>query len=196
MQRFDTDGALAAGGRVDDALLAELLDHPYFPMQPPKSTGRELFGAQLVDPFIDRSLERGLSTADVLATLTAFTVHSIADQYRRFLPGRPDEVVVGGGGSRNPVLMRLLQQLLDPAQIRLHEEFGLPSLGREAIYFALMGHEALFGRPNTIPSCTGATHPVVMGKVVPGANYRVLMQQVAATPEVRPRRLVVDSALR
>jgi anhydro-N-acetylmuramic acid kinase len=196
MLRFDTDGALAAGGRVDDALLAGLLDHPYFPLQPPKSTGRELFGAQLVDPFIDRSLERGLSTADVLATLTAFTVHSIADQYRRFLPGRPDEVVVGGGGSRNPVLMRLLQQLLDPAQIRLHEEFGLPSLGREAVYFALMGHEALFGRPNTIPSCTGATHPVVMGKVIPGANYRVLMQQVAATPEVRPRRLVVDSTLR
>ena len=68
--------------------------------------------------------------------------------------------------------MRLLQELLDPAQIRLHEEFGLPSLGREAVYFALMGHEALHGRPNTIPSCTGATHPVVMGKVVPGANYR------------------------
>jgi anhydro-N-acetylmuramic acid kinase len=191
MQRFDADGALAAGGRVHDALLAELLGHPYFPMQPPKSTGRELFGAQLVDPFIVRCLERGLSTPDVLATLTAFTAHSIADQYRRFLPGRPDEVVVGGGGSRNPVLMRLLQELLDPAQIRLHEEFGLPSLGREAVYFALMGHEALHGRPNTIPSCTGATHSVVMGKVVPGANYRALMQHVAAASEKRPRRLIV-----
>jgi anhydro-N-acetylmuramic acid kinase len=191
MQRFDADGALAASGRVHDALLAELLGHPYFPMQPPKSTGRELFGAQLVDPFIARCLERGLSTPDVLATLTAFTAHSIADQYRRFLPGRPDEVVVGGGGSRNPVLMRLLQELLDPAQIRLHEEFGLPSLGREAVYFALMGHEALHGRPNTIPSCTGATHSVVMGKVVPGANYRALMQQVAAASEKRPRRLIV-----
>lgn len=192
MQRFDADGALAAGGRVHDGLLAELLDHPYFPVQPPKSTGRELFGAQLVDPFIARCLERGLGTSDVLATLTAFTAHSIADQYRRFLPGRPDEVVVGGGGSRNPVLMRLLQELLDPAQIRLHEEFGLPSLGREAVYFALMGYEALHGRPNTIPSCTGATHPVVMGKIVPGANYRTLMEQVAATTENRPRRLVVE----
>jgi anhydro-N-acetylmuramic acid kinase len=193
MQRFDANGALAAGGRVDDALLAGLLDHPYFPQQPPKSTGRELFGAQLVDPFIDRCLERGLSTSDVLATLTAFTAHSIADQYRRFLPGRPDEVVVGGGGSRNPVLMRLLQQLLDPAQIRLHEEFGLPSLGREAVYFALMGHEALFGRPNTVPSCTGATHPVVMGNVVPGTNNRALIPQVATASEVRPRRLVVET---
>jgi anhydro-N-acetylmuramic acid kinase len=191
MQRFDVDGALAASGRVDDEQLAELLDHPYFPAQPPKSTGRELFGAQLVDPFIDRCLQRRLTTADILATLTAFTAHSIADQYRRFLPGRPDEVVVGGGGSRNPVLMQLLSQLLDPAQIRLHEEFGLPSLGREAVYFALMGHEALHGRPNTVPSCTGATHAVVMGKLVPGANYRSLMGIVGRSSNSRPRRLVV-----
>src|SRR5438445_3396903 len=122
MQRYDTDGLMAAAGRVDDVQLAELLDHPYFPAQPPKSTGRELFGAQLVDPFIDRCLARGMKAADILATLTAFTAHSIADQYRRFLPGRPDEVVVGGGGSRNPVLMRLLSELLDPAQVRLDEE--------------------------------------------------------------------------
>jgi anhydro-N-acetylmuramic acid kinase len=132
-----------------------------------------------------------MPAADILATLTAFTAHSIADQYRRFLPGRPDEVVVGGGGSRNPVLMQLLADLLDPAQIRQHEDFGLPSLGREAVYFALMGHEALFGRPNTIPSCTGATHAVVMGKLVPGANYRSLMARVAASQTDRPRRLVV-----
>jgi anhydro-N-acetylmuramic acid kinase len=191
MQRFDADGALAGSGRVHDGLLAELLDQPYFPLQPPKSTGRELFGAQFVDPFIDRCSERGVPGADILATLTAFTAHSIADQYRRFLPGRPDEVVVGGGGSRNPVLMQLLSDLLDPAQIRQHEDFGLPSLGREAVYFALMGHEALYGRPNTIPSCTGATHAVVMGKLVPGANYRGLMSRVATGQTDRPRRLVV-----
>jgi anhydro-N-acetylmuramic acid kinase len=191
MQRYDADGSLAARGRVNDSLLSELLDHPYFREQPPKSTGRELFGAQFVDPFIERSQSHGLSASDIVATLTAFTAHSIADQYRRFLPGRPDEVVVGGGGSRNPVLMRLLSELLDPSQIRLHEDFGLPSLGREAIYFGLMGHEALHGRPNTVPSCTGAAHPVVMGKLVPGANYRALMARVAAASDVRPRRLVV-----
>jgi anhydro-N-acetylmuramic acid kinase len=191
MQRFDADGALAASGHVDDRLLAELLAHPYFVAQPPKSTGRELFGAQFVDPIIDRSLRRSMTAADIVATLTAFTAHSIADQYRRFLPGRPDEVIVGGGGSRNPTLMRLLSQLLDPAQVRLHEEFGLPSLGREAVYFALMGHEALYGRPNTVPSCTGASHPVVMGKIVPGANYRSLMARVAGASGSPPRRLVV-----
>jgi anhydro-N-acetylmuramic acid kinase len=193
MQPYDAGGALAAAGRVHDALLSELLDHPYFRVQPPKSTGRELFGAQFVDPIIERSSVIGLSPSDVVATLTAFTAHSIVDQYRRFLPGRPDQVVVGGGGSRNPVLMRLLSELLDPSQIRLHEEFGLPSLGREAVYFALMGHEALHGRANTVPSCTGAAHPVVMGKLVPGANYRSLMARVGNTPETRPRRLIVKA---
>ena len=191
MQRVDLDGALAASGRVDDELLRELLGHPYFFMQPPKSTGRELFGAQLGDSFVDRAGQAGLSSADILATLTAFTAHSIADQYRRFLPGRPDEVIVCGGGSRNPVLMRLLSELLDPAQMRQHEDFGLPALGREAVYFALMGHEALHGRPNTVPSCTGAGHAVVMGKVVPGANYRALLREVERTPTDRPRLMTV-----
>ena len=189
--RYDAGGALAAAGRADDLLLAELLANPYFGEQPPKTTGRELFGSQFVDPFIDRGLARGASPSDVMATLTAFTAHSIADQYRRFLPGRPDEVVVGGGGSRNPVLMQLLGELLDPAQIRLHEEFGLPSLGREAVYFALMGYEALHGRPNTIPSCTGAGHAVVMGKLVPGANYRALLARASAASDRRPHKLIV-----
>ena len=196
MQRFDVDGRMASHGRVDDVLLSDLLAQPYFGMQPPKSTGRELFGAQFVDPFIDRALADGLTPNDVIATLTAFTAHSIADQYRRFLPGRPDEVVVGGGGSRNPVLMQWLSEQLDPAQIRLHEEFGLPSLGREAVYFALMGYEALHGRPNTVPTCTGASHPVVMGKLIPGANYRALLRQLAGASERRPHRLkiVTESA--
>jgi anhydro-N-acetylmuramic acid kinase len=191
--RYDAGGALATQGRVDDLLLAELLAHAYFVAQPPKSTGRELFGAQFADAFVDRATTHGLSAADIIVTLTAFTAHSIADQYRRFLPGPPDEVILGGGGSRNPVLVQLLSELLDPAQIRLHEDFGLPSLGREAVYFALMGYEALFGRANTIPSCTGAAHAVVMGKIVPGLNYRDLQAMVAASPAGRPRRLRVVS---
>ncbi|HYY89245.1 MAG TPA: anhydro-N-acetylmuramic acid kinase [Chloroflexota bacterium] len=192
-QRYDVDGALAASGRVADDLLAELLAMPYFRGLPPKSTGRELFGAQLVEPFIDRAQARGLRASDILATLTAFTAHSIADQYRRFLPGRPDEVVLGGGGSRNPVLVGLLAQLLDPARLRLHEEFGLPSLGREAVYFALMGYETLHGRPNTVPGCTGATHAVVMGKLLPGPNYRPLLERVLASSERRPTRLRIQA---
>jgi anhydro-N-acetylmuramic acid kinase len=182
---------MAAAGTPDRDLLAELLGHPYFASPPPKTTGRELFGAQLVDPFLEHARRRGLGAADVVATLTAFTARAIAAQYQQFLPARPDEVVVGGGGTRNPVLMGMLRDLLAPARVRPHEEFGLPSAGREAVCFALMGHEALHGRPNTIPACTGADHPVVMGKIVPGPNYRDLLRRVLATPERRPTRLRV-----
>jgi anhydro-N-acetylmuramic acid kinase len=191
-QQYDRDGALAAAGTPDVALVRALLAQPYFELRPPKTTGRELFGAQFVDPLVDRWLGRGLSPADVVATLTAFTAESIADQYRRFLPRWPDEVVVGGGGSQNPTLMGMLRTLLAPARVVLHEAFGLPSVGREAVYFALMGHEALFGRPNTVPSCTGADHPVVMGKIVPGPNYRALMRRVAAAPDVTITRLRIE----
>ena len=102
-------------------------------------------------------------------------------------------MVLGGGGSRNPVLVGLLAQLLDPARLRLHEEFGLPSLGREAVYFALMGYETLHGRPNTVPGCTGATHAVVMGKLLPGPNYRPLLERVLASSERRPTRLRIQA---
>jgi anhydro-N-acetylmuramic acid kinase len=188
-QRYDTGGALAAAGTPDGGLLEELLAQPYFAAPPPKSTGREVFGAQFADALLDRARRRGLGAADSVATLTAFTARAIAEQYRRFLPGRPDEVVVGGGGTRNPVLMGMLRELLAPARVRLHEEVGLPSSAREAVFFALMGHEALHGRPNTIPACTGASHPVVMGKIVPGPNYRDLLRRVLAAPERRPTRL-------
>lgn len=193
-QRYDRDGALALAGQVDERLLTELLAHPYFGQQPPKTTGRELFGAQLGDPIVDRAKAAGLSDADIVATLTAFTARSIADQYRRFLPALPDEVIVGGGGSRNPALMGLLRELLAPALLLEHDDFGLPSVGREAIYFGILGYQALHGRPNTLPSCTGARHPVVMGKLVPGQNYRALLARVAETPERTIGRVVVEQA--
>lgn len=192
-QRYDANGALAATGQADIGLVSELIGEPYFAAPPPKTTGRELFGAQFADAVIDRQLRQGATTADVVATLTAFTAATIADQYQRFLPRLPDEVVIGGGGSQNPVLMRLLAEALPASRVRVHEDFGLPSIAREAVFFALMGHEALHGRPNTVPSCTGAAHQVVMGKIVPGANYRSLLRQVASAPAAQPRRLTVRS---
>jgi anhydro-N-acetylmuramic acid kinase len=188
-QQYDVDGAMAARGRVADELVDELMALPFFDLRPPKSTGRELFGAQLVDPLIDRALGIGLSPDDVVATLTAFTVRTVSDQYRRFLPTQPDQVVLGGGGSRNPTLRRWLAEALAPAELLDHDDFGLPSTGREAIYFAVMGYQALHGRPNTVPACTGAAHPVVMGKIVPGPNYPALAR--AIRPEVSIRRMRV-----
>jgi anhydro-N-acetylmuramic acid kinase len=103
----------------------------------------------------------------------------------------PDEVVLGGGGAKNPTLSAWLAQLL-PSAVRLldHDDFGLPSTGREAIYFAVLGYQALQGRPNTVPGCTGARNPVVMGKLIPGANYAQLVRNIR--PEVTIKRLRVE----
>jgi anhydro-N-acetylmuramic acid kinase len=178
-RRCDVDGALAAAGTVDEALLAELLDHPYFAERPPKTTGREVFGASLADEIVERGAERGLRPEDIVATLTAFTAASIADQHRRFLPEPSEEVVLAGGGALNPALVSMLETLLAPARIRRHEELGLPAAAREAVCFAVLGYQTLHDRPNTIAACTGARHPVVLGAIVPGLNHRELTARVS-----------------
>jgi anhydro-N-acetylmuramic acid kinase len=166
----DRDGALAARGRVDDALLAALLDHPYFAAPPPKSTGRETFGAAYAVEVRQRAEAAGLSPADTLATATALTAESIARAYRDFLlpRGGVDEVILGGGGRYNPMLVRLLAARLPDIPLRTHEDYGIPSDAKEAIAFALLGHATLCGVPANVPSATGAAHPVVLGKIVPG----------------------------
>jgi len=185
-QAFDRDGRLAASGRVNDELLAELMAHPYFALPIPKTTGREQFGVQLGAEIWDRAVARGMSGADIVATLTAFTAASIADAYHRLLPSMPDEVMVGGGGAANPTLMRMLATQLDPSRVmtlaevdRDHGgETGIDSDSREAVSFAVIAYETIHGRPANLPSCTGAAGPAVLGKVTPGANYRKLMQEV------------------
>lgn len=188
-KRFDEDGAMAARGTPDEGLLRKLLSHSYFVRVPPKTTGREQFGSQLAVPFVERASSAGLSPGDIVATLTAFTARAIADQYRRFLPRLPDEIVVGGGGARNPTLMRMLAEALAPARLKMIEDFGISAGAKEAVFFALLGYEALHGRPNTLPACTGAAHPVVMGKVLPGPNYRELAARVASATSASPLRL-------
>jgi anhydro-N-acetylmuramic acid kinase len=155
---FDRDGAIAASGRVLPELLAELMAHPYLAAQPPKTTGRELFGLQFAKGLLGRG-----EPADLVATMTAFTAHSIADAYRRFL-GPVDQVVVGGGGSRNPVLMRMLQEALPGARVMDHEAIGINSDAKEAIGFALLANDALLGLVTNVTGATGGK-PAVLGKV-------------------------------
>ena len=89
-----------------------LMDEPYLRLPPPKTTGRELFGAQFGAQVWERAKTRSLSDADIVATLTAYTARSIAQAYRDFLPGMPDEVIVSGGGALNPTLMAMLRVAL------------------------------------------------------------------------------------
>ena len=167
-QRQDTDGKIARGGRVDEALLAELLAHSYFARRPPKSTGRELFGAAFLDAIVDA----GRHTEDLIATLTEFTAASIERSYADWLnPRGPiDEVILSGGGTRNPVLVEALRRRLAPAVVKVLSCFGPESAdAKEAIAFALLGYETLRGRPANVPSATGARRPVLLGKIIPGS---------------------------
>jgi anhydro-N-acetylmuramic acid kinase len=157
---YDQDGALAAGAPVDEALLRRLMADPYLEVPPPKSTGRELFSARRVDDL----WSEGYRDARLISTLTQFTAETVAHAYNRWL-GQVDTVVLGGGGARNPELVRRLRALLTPADVRVHEDFGLNGDAKEAMAFAVLGYETLRGVPSNVPSATGARRPAVLGKV-------------------------------
>ncbi len=176
-QSYDVDGALGAAGTVDEAWLAALLDHPYYRRQPPKTTGRELYTAAMAADLLATGRARGLRDVDVVATVTALTAASIADAYRRFAPAPIAEVIIGGGGRRNPTLMRMIRERLGGIPVRTHEDVGLDSDNKEALVFALLAHETWHARPGNHPALTGARHPVVLGQITPGANYVALARR-------------------
>jgi anhydro-N-acetylmuramic acid kinase len=159
-RRCDTEGKLAAAGTVDTVLLAQLMNEPYLHQPPPKSTGRELFSARKVDEL----WEQGHRGADLVSTLTQFTVETIAEAYRRWL-GRVDKVIIGGGGARNVELVRRLRRAVAPARLLKNEDFGFDSDAKEALAFAVLGYETLRGVPSNMPGATGATRPAVLGKI-------------------------------
>lgn len=159
---YDDGGQLAASGQVIPQLLKWMLDDPYLAKEPPKTTGREYYGAA----YVEKLLSFGTyELVDILATATAFTAESIALSLRRFAPRLPARLVVGGGGSRNPTLLQFLQQALPEVTVQTQEDLGLSSDAKEAVAFAILANDALFGIHNNAPSATGAKHPVVMGRI-------------------------------
>jgi anhydro-N-acetylmuramic acid kinase len=176
-QAFDRDGVNAARGQVDASMLAELMDDPYLAQPPPKTTGRELYGMAQARTWIEaRGLPADALTGtdadarraarDLIATVTAWTAESIADAYRRHLPAMPDDVLVNGGGARNPTLMRMLAERLPGIAVAPTDTAGIDADAKEAIAFALMAHDTLAGLPTNIPGATGASRAVPLGKVV------------------------------
>jgi anhydro-N-acetylmuramic acid kinase len=166
-QQYDAGGRLAAQGTINRRLLDELMRHPFLRRRPPRTTGREEFGEQFTDALLDRALSAGLSPADILATAAAFTAACIADAYRRFSPRPVEEVILCGGGSRNPFLVRLLTALVHPAAVAVTDDFGIDADAKEAISFALLAERTLRGLSGNVPSATGARRAVVLGKIVP-----------------------------
>lgn len=182
--RYDQDGQLAAAGQVAQDLLTTWLRHPYFAQEPPKTTGRESFGAPLVAAWWDDGQAQGLSPADFVATVTELTAITIAQAYARFAPGPIAQVAIGGGGGRNPTLLKRLahhlqQALGSPVDLCDHALLGYEADAKEAFAFALLAYFAIHGWASNIPACTGATRPVVLGEIAPGDHYPQLLRQVA-----------------
>jgi len=165
---YDRGGAMAAKGTADDGLLKEMLRHPFFRRRPPKSTGREQFGQQYCEWLYDKARRKGLMPEDIVATATAFTASTIASAYRKFLPAMPDEMILCGGGAHNATLVRMLQSGLAGVRIRSTDEFGVDVDAKEAVSFAILAYATIRGVPNNLPRVTGASEPVVLGKIVPG----------------------------
>jgi anhydro-N-acetylmuramic acid kinase len=169
---YDRDGLLAEQGEVDSALLAEILAHPYFREDPPKSTGRELFGRPLVEGLVAQLRPEGdRDWLDLVATLTEVTARSIADAYERWvLPRGIEEVVVTGGGARNLWLMRRIRELLDPLPVHGAEVLGIAPNEKEAVAFAVLAWAHAHGIPANSPATSGAAGPRVLGSYTPGAQ--------------------------
>jgi anhydro-N-acetylmuramic acid kinase len=118
--------------------------------------------------FVKDAVSQGLSFEDQVATATAFTAESIAAAYRDFILPRTSiaAVLVAGGGALNTTLLRMIRERL-PAGISVTTSaaFGVPDQAREAMAFAVLGHESLMGRPGNLPAVTGARTPVVLGSI-------------------------------
>ncbi|SNS99880.1 anhydro-N-acetylmuramic acid kinase [Granulicella rosea] len=164
---YDCGGQTAARGEP----LSIALDHPFFAAAPPKSCGREEFGAAFVDDFIVRLQARGAKKADIVAAATTLTATSIADACARFcrphLGDGPIEMIATGGGTQNSFLLKQLRLLLEKQGVKmlLSDEIGLPSEAKEAVAFALLAWLSWHRLPGNIPSATGAGRPVILGKI-------------------------------
>jgi anhydro-N-acetylmuramic acid kinase len=187
---FDRDGELAARGRPDKHLVERLLDDPYFSLPPPKSTGKEYFNFAYVSSRMHE--RRDISGPDLLASLTVASAEMVAMALRPF---HLDELVVAGGGTRNPTLMSELEARLPGVPVRRIDDLGVPEAAKEALVFAVIGFLTLCGIPATIASCTGAAKPSVLGSITPGAGPLPIPPARPGGAAITPTRLQVRTPL-
>jgi anhydro-N-acetylmuramic acid kinase len=166
-QGFDKNAHLAAQGRSLPALVDELLRDPYLRLAPPKSTGREYYGAVYLAKLLALGKKHGAKPNDLVRAATIFTALSIADALHRFvLPKHTiDQLIVSGGGASNPLLMAQLSAAAHSIEIFPSSTLGIPTDAKEALAFAILAYETLHHRPSNIPSATGARGPAILGKI-------------------------------
>ena len=172
---LDRGGSVGRRGKVLSEVVEVVLRERYFTSLPPKSCGREEFGAAFVERFIERCRAVGAADADVVATAAALTARSVVDAYGRFVWGHLGamaplakvEVCVAGGGVKNATLMGMLREGFGAlgVRVRMMEELGVEAQAKEAVAFALLGWMTWNRIPGNVTSATGAGRPVVLGKV-------------------------------
>lgn len=169
-QSYDRDGKIAAGGHILESVVNTVLRNPFFARKPPKTAGREEFGAAFTQQFLRQCGKA--AKADVIATATTLTAISIADALKRLvLPrekeGAYREYIVSGGGVNNKTLMAMLAQEASALGLKLKrtDDFGIPSQAKEAVAFAVLAYQTWHRKPANIPSATGADKPAVLGKI-------------------------------
>ena len=159
-QKFDRGGRIAAKGRVNRRLLDNLLADPYYRRKPPKTTGREQYGAE----FVRRMLKSKSPLPDLIATAAALTAVTIATGITRFA-GPSEELIVSGGGAHNPQIMAHLAAFLPHVAMATTADYGIDVDAKEAVAFAILAHETWRRRPSNLPAATGARGPVILGKI-------------------------------
>jgi anhydro-N-acetylmuramic acid kinase len=157
-ETFDRDGARAARGRVREDVLAWCMSDPYFELRPPKTTGRERFGRQYARRLAERFA--GVPPDDLIATATAFTAESIAHAYRTFIGRKIDEVIIAGGGAKNPTLVAMLRERLPDSEVRVYEYLQ----EKEAMAMALIANDSMAGMHTNVGRLTGG-RPAILGKI-------------------------------
>ena len=169
---FDEDGRLASRGTAMENIVRDAMTHPYFAAEPPKSTGRELFTPAYIDGFVAncRASNAQATAEDIVATAVELTAVSIADAYRRFIPEPVSEVLISGGGARNPALVARLRALLAPMKVLAFNEVFFDGEAKEAVAFALLAHLHVSRRPGNVIGATGARGFRVLGKLTPGSS--------------------------
>lgn len=162
---YDDQGSEAARGRAAGDVVEEFLSDPFIARRPPKSAGREEFGAAYLERFLARTT--GLTLADRLRTGVEITAGAVARGVALSGAGKPDEILVSGGGAKNRTLLQAIAKALPGSRVRTTEPFGVPVGAKEAMAFAFLAFESISGRPGNIPSATGARREVVLGSITP-----------------------------
>ena len=168
--RFDAGGAIASAGHAAEDVVRDFLAEPYYTRRPPKSAGREEFGAGYLARFLART--EGLGLADRLRTAAALTAAAVAKGVEMSGARRPDEVYVSGGGARNAVLLEEIRVRLHGPTVATSEALGVAIEAKEAMAFAFLAFETISGRPGNVPSATGARQEVVLGSITPPPTPR------------------------